>query len=169
MSPVNSDRCIALLCTHYTGKFFITARNVMTTVCFNCVKQVSISITSTGWYLLYTLIYTGELGSSFVISISSHEVTIIFSSPSWWAFIMRRNHYLVSTTINLTQSTWYITLAPFIVELMLLSVCCSTVEQNYQKVCHEITYKISRYLKCAVIVVWYVLAHVVTVYVCSSA
>ena len=30
-------------------------------------------------------------------------------------------------------------LASFRVELMLLSMCCSTVEQYYPKVCHEIT------------------------------
>ena len=50
--------------------------------CFNCEEKISIISSSTPWYLLKTLIHTGILGSSFITIISSHEITIIFSSPS---------------------------------------------------------------------------------------
>ena len=60
------SQVLKLLGTHYTGKLFITARNVLITLCFSCVEQISTSVSTTSWYLLQTLVYTGELGSSIV-------------------------------------------------------------------------------------------------------
>ena len=94
-----------LLGANHTGEFLFTTRNEVTTISFNCVEEITISISCTTWYLFKAFIHTSELCSCFVKIISSHKIAVVLSIPSWRTFIMRRNHYLVSTSISLAECT----------------------------------------------------------------
>ena len=106
--------CCELLGTHYASEFFITTRDEVITVCFNIEEEVSISTGSTTWYLFKTFVHTCILCSCFVSMVSSHKIAVVLSVPPWRTLITRRDHYLVSTSINLAKCTRNITIVNMI-------------------------------------------------------